>query len=296
MCESVGGVTLLNRIERAVGVPGLAGILGDLPPADLRSLLLEVNRRQANRRTPAQVLNQYTSDRFTSPSPIDPLRRNRFERHALETLRAHGYTPVDLAPVNPLGTVSALTPLDQNLVLTTERGTEVVADATNALALESAVRRTGRERVKLCATHRLLRTQPVPEGWTNHFGLLALTTAGRDEGSFRFETDSLRTQLWAIMSVIGTGEVRLTDLAGRRDALTEHVVEPLQAEDIDVSFDDERKTTYYVDACFKVKIDGIAVADGGFTTWTQRLTNNRKERLLTTGLGIDTVFRVGLYP
>jgi hypothetical protein len=289
-------VTLLNRIERAVGVPGLADILGDLPQADLRSLLLEVNRRQAAKRTPTQILNQYRDDRFTSPSTMDPLRRNRFERHAFETLRVHGYTPVDLAPVNPLGTVSALTPLDQNLVLTTERGTEVVADATNALALESAVRRTGRERVRLCATHRLLRTQPVPEGWANHFGLLAMTTAGRDEGSFRFETDSLRTQILALMAVVGTGEVLLTDLAGRRDALTEHVVEPLQAEGVDVSFDDKRKTTYYVDACFKVKIDGMAVADGGFTTWTQRLTNNRKERLLTTGLGIDTVFRVGLYP
>ncbi|MFD1051248.1 hypothetical protein ACFQ1S_39780, partial [Kibdelosporangium lantanae] len=166
----------------------------------------------------------------------------------------------------------------------------------NALALESAVRRTGRERVKLCASHRLLRTQPVPEGWTNHFGLVAMTTAGRDEGSFRFETDNLRTQIWALMAVIGTGEVRLTDLAGRRDALTAHVIEPLRAEGLDVAFDDERRTTYYVDACFKVTVDGIAVADGGFTTWTQRLMNNRKERFLTTGLGIDTVFRVGLYP
>ncbi|MFD1045839.1 hypothetical protein ACFQ1S_09830 [Kibdelosporangium lantanae] len=79
-------MTLLDRIERAVGVPGLVELLGDLPQADLRSLLLEVNRRQAGKRTPTQVLSQYTSDRFTSPSQVDPLRRNRFERHAFETL------------------------------------------------------------------------------------------------------------------------------------------------------------------------------------------------------------------
>jgi hypothetical protein len=172
----------------------------------------------------------------------------RLDRLAFGTLRAHGYTLLELAPVAPLGTVSVLSPLDQNRVLTTGRGTELVADSTNVLALESAVRRAGRERVRLCASHRLLRTQPFPQGWSQHFRLLALTIAGRDEGSFRFETESLRDQLNAMLSL-------LTGLD-----------------------------------------DGISFADGGFTTWTRQLLGNAKERLLTGGLGVDTMHTIYAQP
>jgi hypothetical protein len=31
--------------------------------------------------------------------------------------------------------------------------------------------------------------------------------------------------------------------------------------------------------------------DGGFTDWTARLLSNRKERLLTSGIGIDFLMR-----
>lgn len=104
-----------------------------------------MHRRQAARVTPAQVLAQYRRDRFTGPTSTDPTALAEFDRFAFDTLRARGYTPVELSPVAPLDTVSALSPLNQNLVLTTARGTELVADSTNVLALESAVRRSGRE-------------------------------------------------------------------------------------------------------------------------------------------------------
>ena len=45
------------------------------------------------------------------------------------------YDAVDLAPVEPLGSTSVLGRIDQNNVLATARGTEVVADPTIALAL-----------------------------------------------------------------------------------------------------------------------------------------------------------------
>jgi hypothetical protein len=295
-------VTLLDRIERATGVPGLATLLGDLPQADLRSLLLEVNRRQAKKLTPAQVFKQYRRDRFTGPAQADPGRLAEFDLNAFEVLRAKGYTPIELAPVSPLGTVSVLSPLNQNLVLTTERGTEVTADATNALALESAARRTGNNRVRLCASHRLLRTQPFPEGWSQHFRLLALTVAGRDEGSFRFETESLHDQLAAMLSVLGDKDltVAVTDLGNRRDLLANRVLEPLKDTfpQVNVIFDDERQKGrgYYVDACFDLRVNGVSVADGGFTTWTRQLRGDAKERLLTGGLGIEMLFGADPYP
>lgn len=279
-------VTLLDRIERATGVPGLAGLLSDLPPADLRSLLLEVTRRQAARVKPAQVLAQYRRDKFTSPATHDPAAFASFDLRAFEVLRAMGYTPITLSPVCPLGTVSALSPLDQNLVLTTVRGTEVMADATNALALESAVRRSVHDQVKLCTSHRLLRTQPFPAGWSQHFGLLALTIAGRDSGSFQFETGSLLAQFSAIAALLPDCHIRLTDLGNRKALLQERVVEPLNGL---VSFDDERQQGrgYYVDACFDVRVKDVSIGDGGFVPWTRQLLGNAKERFLTAGLGID---------
>jgi hypothetical protein len=303
-------VTLIDRIERATGVPGLATMLGDLAPADLRSLLLEVHRRQAAKLTPAQVLAQYQRDRFTGTGAIDPAIQSDYEVFAFKTLRARGYTPLELSPVSPLGTVSALSGLDQNLVLTTARGTEVTADSTNALALESAVRRKGQERVRLCASHRLVRAQPFPEGRLSHFRLLALTVAGRDEGSFRFETESLHDQLEALLSLVNhlpEVQLKITDLTGtREEILRERVLTRLgeQFPQVEMGFDDTRTRGrgYYVDACFDVLAKGISLADGGFTTWTRQLLGNAKERLLTGGLGLDNMHanfgprRPDLYP
>lgn len=293
-CGTVGAVSLIERIERAAETPGLVDALGKLSPADLRSLLLEVHLRQAARLTPAQVLAQYRRNRFTSPSTVDPAVFAAFDRFAFETLRARGYTPLELSPVAPLGSVSVVSPLSQNLVLTAERGAEVVADSTNVLAMESAVRRSGATRVRLCASHRLMRTQPFPEGWSQHFRLLALTIAGRDEGSFRFETESLREQLAAMLTLLdGLDELRVTvtDLGARRDLLAARVLTPVAEAfpQVEVAFDDERTRGrgYYVDACFEISARGVSFADGGFTTWTRQLLGNAKERLLTGGLGVD---------
>ena len=60
---------MIERIEREAGVDGLVSILGnDLAPTDLQSLLLEVYRIRADRRTPSDVLLDYKSDRFVQPS------------------------------------------------------------------------------------------------------------------------------------------------------------------------------------------------------------------------------------
>lgn len=299
-------VTLIDRIERTTGVPGLASLLGDLAPADLRSLLLEVHRRQAAKLAPAHVLKQYKRDRFTGPATVDPAVHAEYDAFAFKTLREKGYQPVELSPVAPLGTVGVLSGMDQNRVISTARGTEVMADSTNALALESAVRRQGRDQVRLCASHRLVRAQPFPEGWSSHFRLLALTIAGWDEGSFRFETESLFAQLSAMVTLLEhLPGVQVLDET-RRAAVTDRVLDPLKTAfpQVEVDFDDTRKKGrgYYVDACFEIKAGDLSLADGGFTTWTRQLLGNAKERLLTGGLGLDLMHarfgprRADLYP
>jgi len=44
---------------------------------------------------------------------------------------------------------------------------------------------------------------------------------------------------------------------------------------------------YYTGFAYSAWVNGANLADGGFTDWTQRLLADRKERLLTTGIGID---------
>ena len=315
----------LDRVLRAAGSPDLLEALTErLTPTDLQTLLLEVYRRRAADVAPSQLLARYESNRFVSPSPADPRDLARLEATIHERLTAHDVTGVVLAPVGPLGTNSAIATVDQNKVLTTIRNTEVVADATNVLALECAVRRRellrcdprSADRVRLGATHRVTRAQ-VFEGPATmaHFELLALCTAGRDEGSLRFETAAVAEQIGVHLDVLDRAVdvgcvvsdvcVTVTDLTeGRhRPALWERVVDRLAADhpDVSVGFDDERThgAGYYVDACFEIRArtpDGIelSMVDGGLTRWTADLLHNAKERLAISGLGLErllTAFR-----
>ncbi|NEE04298.1 hypothetical protein [Phytoactinopolyspora halotolerans] len=107
---------------------------------------------------------------------------------------------MELAPVAPLGTHSAVGTVDQHKVVSTVRGTEVAADPTNALALEAAVCRRSvlaadsrsTELVRLGGLQRVVRAQGFsgPRQFA-HFALFGLVTAGRDAGGRRFEAASL---------------------------------------------------------------------------------------------------------
>ncbi|NAS25799.1 hypothetical protein GT755_29470 [Herbidospora sp. NEAU-GS84] len=206
---------------------------------------------------------------------------------------------------------------DQNKVVTTVRTTEVVADATNVLALECAVRRRdllrrdprSRRRVRLAAVHRVVRAQSyAAPGMAAHFTMLGLCTAGRDEGSFAFETTALAEQIGVHLDLLDSvhtlghrvTEVRVsvTDLtAGRhRRTLRENVLNPLTQAypSTAFAFDDDRTggRGYYRDACFEIRAttpagDDLNLGDGGFVTWSADLLGNAKERLLISGLGLE---------
>jgi hypothetical protein len=302
---------IIARIEREIGVTDLVGLLADrMAPTDFQSLLLAVRARQAERLTPPMVLRQYERQRFLGIGRNDPAAVAAFEREAFALLGRAGYLGVELSPVSPLGTVSVLGTVHQNKVVTTDRNSEVVADSTNSLALEAALRRRALLRsdprdstsVRLGASHRLLRAQPLEPPNLPHFRLLALVTAGRDEGSHRFEATSLAAQLDALLGVValvpGVVRVAITDLTGgqRRRLWQDEVIVPLSQRypDVLIGFDDTRirGREYYVDACFKLGLrspsgDEVEIGDGGFTTWTRELLSNAKERLLTGCVSVD---------
>jgi hypothetical protein len=308
---------MIARIERVAGVGDLLGVLTErLAPSDLQSLLLEVYARLARKMSPAEVLEQYVSNRFVAPSSVDAKKLVEVDRVALSLL-PEGYVPLELSPLCPLGTTSAVATVSQHKVVSTIRNTEVVADSTNVLALECAVRRRRLKRVAsqrrqpvlLAASQRVTRSQAFKgPGLSAHFRLLSLCAAGRDEGSHAFESRHLVEQISSCVRLLqhaGTLgshwtdlRIAVTDFTGGRLATTleQQVLQPLAARfpDVPRGFDPQRSggRGYYDDVCFNVWAKDASgqeqqLADGGVTRWTRRLLSDEKERLVIGGLGIE---------
>jgi hypothetical protein len=314
---------LLERIARAAGVPGLVDRLADrLSPADIQSLLMEVYARRAASVTPAGLLRAYRANRFVRPSAIDPIVFAAFDLTAFALLPA-GFEAVELSPLCPLGTCSAVAPVPQNNIVGCLRGAEVVADATNVLALECASRRkslrdTGEDPhapIKLAAGLRQVRGQPLSdEKYTAHFKVFCLATAGRDSGGMGFEIRSLQEHIGFYLALLGEvldfdrpgegrPEVFLTDFGGgKEDLLRREVLDVLAPRFPRASFgfDPARKAGrgYYTDGCFKIGVAGRGgktydqLVDGGFTDWTRKLLADRKERFLASGIGSELLFKI----
>ena len=114
----------LDRILHASGVDDLLDVLAErLAPTDLQSLLLEVYRKRATRQTPARLLAQYERSRFVRPSAASPRAAVEFDRLAF-SLAAPSFEPIELSPVCPLGTTSAVSSVDQNSTIATIRRSE----------------------------------------------------------------------------------------------------------------------------------------------------------------------------
>jgi hypothetical protein len=307
---------ILKRILREAGAPDLLETLTQrLEPSDLQSLLLAVYRERAKAVSPATLLRQYRQNRFVQPAALDPRKLLELDRLAFSLLPP-GFEPLELSPVCPLGTNSVVATVDQNNAVTTIRNTEVCSDSTNVMALECAVRRQalyakGRvasQDIKLGASHRLLRPQSFhgPVSFA-HFRIFSLCTAGRDRGSYRFETEALREHIAFYLRLfketvrlgmsVGDISVALTAFdESRMDILRSKVIEALSPDYPDVRFDfDQTRASgrgYYTGAAFRIAARDSSgteygIVDGGLTDWTQQLLSNRKERLLMSGMGSE---------
>lgn len=307
---------IIERIEREIGIPGLASALAErLSPTDLQSLLMEVYRQRVGRRQPAQLLGQYERDRFTRPAALSPLTLLEWDRTAFAQLPA-GFEAVLLSPVTSLGTNAAVALVDQNKAMSTIYNTEVVSDSTNVLTLEAALRRKAHlkqnpksaEAVHLAASHRLLRTQNYGDPRSlAHFSTVVLCSAGRDTGNLTFERTMLAQHIGFYLSAL---RAYLGDDIRLRVAITDFSAEGETSAHIDWLCDklsqdfpttacepDQQRSSgrgYYVDLCFHLyfeTLDGqwIEVGDGGVVDWTQKLLSSAKERCVTSGIGSDRV-------
>jgi hypothetical protein len=305
---------ITKRIERELGVPNLARLLGkDLDPSDLQSLLMEVYRYVVDRRNPIGLLSSYQSNRLTRASNHDPAMLLEWDRVAISNL-PKGFRALELSPVSPLGTISTLAPISQDWILTTIRNVEVSADPTNVLAIECALRRqelnqnaTAKAKtVNLAASQRVVRSQRYRSPNARaHFRLFSLCSAGRDSGSLGFEIGAVfqHTHFYLNCLRLFLGpkiplRVSVFDLNPNGPARTEKIsaVKRLQHRfsNVKVEVLDRPKQAkkYYRELRFHVsginsRGADVELADGGDTDWTQKLLGNAKERLVISGIGTE---------
>ncbi|MCI4065316.1 hypothetical protein MRQ36_23195 [Micromonospora sp. R77] len=276
---------------------GTRAALAGLPGADLRTALLAVAGDRAAAARPADVVRRWREDRFVRPADVDPRALSRVEGRLWELLPAD-VAGVELSPVAPLGTCAAVAPVSQHRIVSTMRGTEVVSDPTNALAVEAAVRRQHADEVHLAAAHRVLRAQDFGPGASAHFRLFTLVSTARDTGSGRTEARLLVRHLafWhAALADLGptaAPRLRLTVLdpvLGER--LADTVRPALSADGVPLHDEPERQRGrgYYRGAALRLTLhgDALEVGDGGFTDWTARLTGDAKERCLISCLATE---------
>ncbi len=285
-----------ERVWRQVTASPRAALDHDLSPADLQTLLLGVSRRRAAGITPARLMRRWRQDRYVRPTACDPRALWRLEARLWDLLPAE-FEGVELSPVAPLGTCSAVGPVSQDRVISTVRGSEVVSDPTNVLALEAAARRqeSGTHPVHLASCTRVLRGQPFDApGFFQHFRLFALVSSARDRGSGTTEAAMLTAHLgfWAraLSDLLPGRQVALQftvfgfpPLRERMKDTVRPALEPLPG---GVTIDEdparERARGYYERGAIRIDVAGGTgwqeVGDGGFTSWTAQLLGDAKER------------------
>ncbi|MFC5447777.1 hypothetical protein [Paenibacillus aestuarii] len=288
---------LLDQLERK------------LSASDLNTLLLELFRNKTQAMTSGELLNSYACNRFVKPAAIHPIALKQLEIEMLQLAEASSYQAVQLAPVAPLGSCSVVGTVDQNKVLSALRGTEVVADATNALALHACDlikcgQRPHREdSIRLCTTHRHLRAQQFSgPGMLPHFSLFCMITSGRDTGSYGFEKRTLvehvrvyqaifQALFQARMTVKFIRHGGYTDSEGLVQRLREHLQESLPNVGLTEQIEAGAHNDYYKGLQFHLIVElpsgRLTIGDGGFVDWSQQLLGNQKERMMISAIGID---------
>ncbi|RRB04649.1 hypothetical protein [Larkinella rosea] len=310
-------MSIAEKILQRINRPDLVRILSEeLTPSELNSLLLEVFDRQTDRISPAELLQHYQKNRFVKPADLNVTALQELETRLLRIFETFQFRAVELSPVAPLGSCSVVATADQKKILSALRGTEVLADATNALALHcSDLKKTGQwqpvlptDPLRFSTIQRHVRTPKVAiPGHTQHFKIAALVSSGRDTGHFQFEKESLAEHI-AVMTAVLRDTLRVdalrfkliqregTDGGRLPEVVKDHILQLRKDVVMETETSPSRENSYYKGLQYKVMatIRGqeYEIGDGGFVDWTQQLLQNKKERFLITGLGVEMLFRL----
>lgn len=278
---------------------------GAMARPDLSTFLTVLFDRRARGVTAADVQQQMHADRFVAPSSVRQRTLTAFDQAAFSLLP--DWSDIELSPLTPLGTCSALGPVDQKWIIGTTRLQEVVSDCTNVLALcasdrrRQLIRRGDRHSaVRLCTSHRLTRTQPLEDPrHTAHFRVFTLASAGRDRGSHQFELEALAEHLSFYVGLVaqlqpelsGRLRIRILDYTSTGVPWKESLQEMAGDNELIVEERAVEGWSYYTPLQFKIGVPVedayIEMIDGGFVDWTQTLLSDAKERMLISAIGSE---------
>jgi hypothetical protein len=297
----------MTRTERSwvtVGLPPGAyeALARQLPPSRLWSLLQEVAEARAAGRRTADLVEQWERDRFVQPGLVDQRRLLELDRLLLAAAAA--FEAIELSPVAPLGACSQMGHASQNKVVSTVRGTEVVSDPTNVMALECA-RRLRRDRatvVRLATSHRCVRAQEVPKGrgFSASFRLFCLATAGLERQNHGFVVEAIAEHITTMLDALDRLEEhgfafadrRIIVLATReRAALGDRIVEAIGQPGATRAI---LEHPYYKGLRFQIAARSsegteLPLIDGGAFDWVAKLTSNERIVYVASGLGSQLV-------
>lgn len=303
---------LIKKIEQKTGIPDIVQLLaGNLSGSELNSLLMEVFNETLKKASPASLLKKYSDNQFAQPADTDMIGLLSAELETLQFLQRCHFQPVELSPVSQFGSCAVVGTVDQKKIISALRNTEVMADATNALALHIAgIKRSGAGSglLRFCTVHRHLRSQPFKAaGFTPHFKVGCLVTSGRDNGDYQFECINLHHQIQTLIDLL-EGVYRVNNISIRLlkrtgydhpDRMFRQVLNYLQINipGCQIGIDETMAVNnYYKGIQFKVTVvineQPVEIADGGFVDWTQQLLENKKERLLIAGFGLSLLYKL----
>ena len=290
-------------------LPEIVKILSDeLSGSELNTILLEVFNRRIQQETPSSLLNKYEGNKLVKPANIDVLRYKEQELTCYKVLASRGFEPIEHSPAAQLGTSSVVATVDQKKVLTALRNTEMQADPTNATALHYAsLKKKGgldSRTYNYSNISRIIRTQVFDNpNFTPHFSVICLISCGKDTGSFNFEKEELLKHLTASYDVLRSYSfehiyfeiIPCKGYDGQSPLITESISYVQKNSDhIKVSVvEPDYENNYYYGFRIKAKIvvgeNVIEIGDGGLLDWTQQLLTNRKERMMTMGIGFSVL-------
>ena len=293
-------MTASNRpwISAGIDERAYAVLARELPASRLWSLLLDVMEQRASQRTPGTLMEQWERDGFTELAYLDQRTLVALDGHLLAA--ASAFEAVELSPLAPLGSCSIVGLASQNKVVSALRGTEVVSDPTNVLALECArrLRRDPDRIVRLATSHRCVRAQEIPKqpGFAHHFRMFSLVSAAREQPDQAFTVNAAVEHIATILAALERLEQhgyafpdrRVTVLAASPKAsVADRVAAGVQGVPV---VRDALDHPYYGGLRFQISTrstlgQSLPLIDGGAFDWVGKLAANHRLAFVATGMG-----------
>jgi hypothetical protein len=289
-------------VIKGIADDAAAALLHGLPASELWSLLLAVMESRAAQRSLSDLTRQWERDGFTRPALIDQRTLAALDVHLLTA--AERFEAIELSPLAPLGVCSVVGPASQNKIVSALRGTEVVADPTNVMALECArrLRENDAQVVRLATCHRCVRAQAFPKraGFAQHFRIFCLATAGRERQDHAFLVDALAEQIATHLAALDRLEahgyafprrsVRILATAAR-SAPADRLAGTVRGIPVERA---ALEHAYYDGIRFMINSGeadsgSIPLIDGGAFDWLARLASNHRLVFVASGMGAQLV-------